>query len=116
MHNCLLNLRDIPTLPVFASVTALATSAATVPLFGLGIKPRGPSNRAYLPSFAIYCGVAISTSSLILLYQVFLRNSSSPIILAPASLAAECSLSGANTATRISLPVPCGRLTVARIF
>ncbi|CFS67438.1 Uncharacterised protein [Mycobacterium tuberculosis] len=35
------------------SATALATSAVTVPVFGLGIRPRGPSTRAMRPTLAI---------------------------------------------------------------
>ena len=51
------------TLPAFDSVTALATSSVTVPTFGFGILPCGPSTR---PSFEttgpISAGVAIATS------------------------------------------------------
>ena len=35
------------------SETAFATSAATVPLFGFGMRPFGPRRRAYLPSFGM---------------------------------------------------------------
>ena len=80
--------------------------AAAFKLFGFGINPRGPSKRAYLPNFAIYCGVATSTSKFKSSLSSCLVNSSSPIVSAPAFLAASCSLSGANTATRTSLPVP----------
>ncbi|CFE44108.1 Uncharacterised protein [Mycobacterium tuberculosis] len=40
-------------LPPLMSATALATSAVTVPVFGLGIRPRGPSTRAMRPTLAI---------------------------------------------------------------
>jgi len=41
------------TRPALASLTAFATSFVTVPLLGFGIRPFGPSVRAYLPSLAI---------------------------------------------------------------
>ena len=104
------------TFPAFASETALATSVATVPDFGFGIKPRGPSKRAYLPSFGMYCGVATKMSKFNSSLSNWLRNSSSPMMSAPAFLAAACSDSGAKTATRTSLPVPCGNATVERMF
>src|SRR5579862_9213349 len=38
------------TLPAFTSWTALATSTVTVPVLGLGIRPRGPSTFPSLPT------------------------------------------------------------------
>ena len=50
------------TLPAFISFTALATSLVTVPVFGLGIRPRGPSILPSLPTERIMSGVAITAS------------------------------------------------------
>ena len=50
------------SLPAFASRTALATSNVTVPVFGFGIRPRGPRMRPSLPTLPIWSGVAIATS------------------------------------------------------
>src|SRR3954469_19361164 len=50
------------TLPAFDSSTALATSIVTVPTFGFGILPCGPSTRPSLPTTGIMSGVAIATS------------------------------------------------------
>ena len=43
-------------LPPLMSVTALATSTVTVPVFGLGIRPRGPSTRPSRPTLPIRSG------------------------------------------------------------
>src|ERR1700758_2011083 len=50
------------TLPAFTSLMALATSKVTVPVFGLGIKPRGPSTLPSFPAERIMSGVAIGPS------------------------------------------------------
>ena len=42
--------------------TALPTLNVTVPAFGFGMRPRGPSTRPSWPSWPIWSGVAISTS------------------------------------------------------
>ena len=49
-------------LPAFDSDTALATSIVTVPTFGFGILPCGPSTRPSRPTTGIMSGVAIATS------------------------------------------------------
>src|SRR5919205_461793 len=48
--------------PPLIAVMALATSVVTVPVFGLGIKPRGPRILAIRPTLAIWSGVAIAAS------------------------------------------------------
>src|ERR1035437_1151120 len=48
------------TLPALISWMALTTS--TVPVFGLGIRPRGPSTLPSLPTERIMSGVAITAS------------------------------------------------------
>ncbi len=40
----------------------MATSNVTVPVFGFGIRPRGPSTRPSRPTLPIWSGVAIATS------------------------------------------------------
>ena len=44
------------------SVTALATSIVTVPVFGLGINPRGPRTFPSRPTFPIRSGVETTAS------------------------------------------------------
>lgn len=50
-------------LPALISSTALATSMVTVPAFGLGIRPLGPSTRPKRPTTPIMSGVATTTSN-----------------------------------------------------
>src|ERR1035438_3539671 len=50
------------TLPALVSLTAAATSKVTVPVFGLGISPRGPSALPRRPTDFIMSGVAITAS------------------------------------------------------
>src|ERR1035438_2506047 len=50
------------TLPALISLTAFATSWVTVPVFGLGISPRGPRILPSLPTERIMSGVAITAS------------------------------------------------------
>src|ERR1700749_3634733 len=48
--------------PPLISVTALATSGVTVPVFGFGIRPRGPSTRPSRPTLPIRSGVGTTES------------------------------------------------------
>src|ERR1041384_2647318 len=50
------------TLPALISLIALATSTVTVPVLGLGIRPRGPSTLPSFPTERIISGVAITAS------------------------------------------------------
>src|SRR5215831_11717116 len=50
------------TLPALVSLTAFFTSGVTVPVFGLGIRPRGPSTLPRPPTKRIMSGVAITAS------------------------------------------------------
>ena len=50
------------TLPALISFTALATSKVTVPVLGLGIRPRGPSTLPRRPAERIMSGVAMTAS------------------------------------------------------
>ena len=50
------------TLPALTSFTALATSTVTVPVFGFGIRPRGPRILPSLPTERIMSGVATTAS------------------------------------------------------
>src|SRR5436853_540437 len=48
------------TLPALISLIALATSMVTVPVFGFGIRPRGPRILPSLPTERIISGVEIT--------------------------------------------------------
>src|SRR5580698_10801899 len=50
------------TLPALISLTALATSTVTVPVLGLGMRPRGPRILPSLPTDRIMSGVAMTAS------------------------------------------------------
>src|SRR6478735_11269553 len=101
-------------LPPLMSDTALATSGVTVPVLGFGIRPRGPSTRAILPTLAIWSGVAIAASKSRKPPWIFSIRSSLRTMSAPAAVACSALSPTANTATRAVLPVPCGRFTVPR--
>jgi hypothetical protein len=58
-------------LPPLMSVTALATSIVTVPVLGLGMRPRGPSTLPSRPTLPIMSGVATTAS----------KSSQPPVIL-----------------------------------
>ncbi|MNE25308.1 hypothetical protein D3C80_1186330 [compost metagenome] len=93
-------------LPAFTSSTALPTSIVTVPVFGFGIKPRGPRIRPNAPTLPITEGIVIITSMSVQPPLILSMNSSNPTNSAPAAFAS-ASLSGVqSTNTRTSLPVP----------
>src|SRR5271167_1983122 len=96
------------------SDTALVMSGVTVPVLGLGIRPRGPRIRAIRPTLAIWSGVAIAASKSKNPPWIFSIRSSLPTMSAPAAVACSALSPTANTTTRAVLPVPCGRLTVPR--
>ena len=50
------------TLPALISLTALAMSMVTVPVFGFGISPRGPRTFPRRPTARIMSGVATTAS------------------------------------------------------
>ena len=50
------------TAPPFDALTAAATSVVTVPTFGFGIMPRGPSTLPRRPTSGIMSGVAMQRS------------------------------------------------------
>ena len=62
---CTLPYRSVrySTLPPLNSATARATLGVTVPVFGFGIRPRGPSTRPSRPTRGIMSGVAIASRS-----------------------------------------------------
>src|SRR2546421_52576 len=95
--------------PPLSSRTALPTSNVTVPTFGLGISPRGPSTRPRRPTRPMRSGVetAESNSSQFSLV-IFSTRSSAPTASAPASCASLALSPLANTTTRVVLPVPGG--------
>src|SRR5271166_2214250 len=102
------------TLPALVSFTALAISMVTVPVFGLGIRPRGPSTLPSLPAARIMSGVAMTASKSVQPSMIFCTMSSPPTNSAPASVASRCFSPLARTSTRTDLPRPCGRTTVPR--
>ena len=53
------------TAPPFDAATAAFTSIVTVPTFGFGIRPRGPSTLPRRPTSGIMSGVAMQRSKLI---------------------------------------------------
>ena len=103
------------TLPPLASLTAVETSSVTVPVLGLGMRPRGPSTRAHLRTSFMASTVAMATSkshqpSLV----IFSMRSAMPTKSAPAALAASACSPPANTQTFTFLPEPLGSFTVPR--
>src|SRR5215472_14117549 len=66
------------TLPALTSLTALATSTVTVPVLGLGMRPRGPRILPSLPTDRIISGVAITASKSVQLSDWILFTISSP--------------------------------------
>src|SRR5680860_1423794 len=96
------------------SDTAFATSGVTVPVFGFGIRPRGPSTRPRRPTLPIMSGVATTASKSSHPPLTLSISSSPPTTSAPASRAASAFSALAKTRTRAVLPVPWGRLTVPR--
>mmetsp|Transcript_13783 Transcript_13783/g.37246 ORF Transcript_13783/g.37246 Transcript_13783/m.37246 type:complete len:267 (+) Transcript_13783:494-1294(+) len=102
------------TLPPLNSFTAADTSVVTVPALGLGIRPLGPSTRPSLATLGIMSGVAMSLSNSSQPLVILSTRSSLPNTSAPAALAASRFAPCDSTATRICLPVPWGRETVAR--
>ena len=88
------------SLPAFASRTALPTSKVTVPVFGFGIRPRGPSTRPSRPTLPIWSGVAIATSKSVKPSSIRFARSAEPTTSAPASSASRALSPSAKTATR----------------
>src|SRR5215213_5910343 len=102
------------TLPAFVSRTAVATSKVTVPVFGLGIRPRGPSTLPSCPTRRIMSGVAMTASKSSQPPLMRLTASSPPVMSAPASSASLTFSPCAMTSTRTVFPTPCGSTTVPR--
>src|SRR6266566_1488426 len=96
------------TLPALTSRTARATSKVTVPIFGLGMSPRGPSTLPSRPTCPMRSGVAIVESKSMKPPWIFSTKSSAPTTSAPASRASRSFSPLANTATRTVLPIPWG--------
>ena len=96
------------------SATALPTSNVTVPVFGLGILPDGPSTRPRRPTAPIMSGVAMATSKSVKPSSTRFTRSSPPTTCAPASSASRAFSPSANTATVTERPVPWGRAMVPR--
>src|SRR5580658_5918614 len=103
------------TRPPLNSVTARATSMVTVPVFGLGMRPRGPSTRPSEPTWPMRSGVAIATSkSKKPSPWIRATRSSAPTTSAPALRASAACSPAAKTATRTLRPDPDGNDRVPR--
>ncbi len=102
------------TAPPLASLIAVVTSMVTVPTFGFGIMPRGPSTLPRRPTRPIMSGVAMQRSKLISPLFTISNRSSAPTISAPAFFASSALGPLANTATRSVRPEPLGSETTPR--
>ena len=100
--------------PPLISSTALAGFGVTVPVFGFGIRPRGPSTLPRRPTWPMSSGVETAESKLVQPSATFWMSSAPPTSSAPAAIAASAAGPVANTMTRAVLPVPWGRMTVPR--
>ena len=100
-------------LPFLVSSTAWAIFIVTVPAFGDGISPFGPSCLATGAKSLINSGVVIKTSKSVFPSLISLRRASCPAISAPAFFASSTLSSVMNTATFLVFPVPWGRIVVA---
>ena len=69
------------TLPALISLIAWATFGVTVPVFGFGIRPRGPSTLPRRPTPRIMSGVATTASKSIHPPRIFSTTSSPPTIV-----------------------------------
>src|SRR6266540_890380 len=102
------------TLPAFCSFTARAMSIDTVPTFGFGISPRGPSTLPRRPTTPIMSGVASTLSKSMNPPWIFSARSSAPTMSAPAASASFALSPFAKTAIFTALPIPCGSTTAPR--
>src|SRR5262245_5028398 len=102
------------TAPPLAAFTAAVTSMVTVPTFGLGIRPRGPSTLPRRPTSGIMSGVAMQRSKSIAPPCTFSTRSSAPTTSAPAARASSALAPRANTPTRTLRPDPFGSLQTPR--
>mmetsp|Transcript_31245 Transcript_31245/g.99923 ORF Transcript_31245/g.99923 Transcript_31245/m.99923 type:complete len:247 (-) Transcript_31245:4-744(-) len=102
------------TCPALACCTAAATSVTTVPRFGFGISPLGPSTRAALARAGSASGVASTRSKSSRPAITSATSSSAPTRSAPAARAASASAPRAKTATRTVFTPPCGSMTCPR--
>eukprot|EP00962_Isochrysis_galbana_P009413 scaffold2628_cov113-Isochrysis_galbana.AAC.11 len=93
---------------------ASTTSVTTVPRFGLGMRPFGPSTRATLARAASVSGVASTRSKSNRPFSTSSTRSSAPTTSAPAARAWSAFSPRAKTATRTDFPWPCGSSTRPR--
>src|ERR1044072_7530992 len=102
------------TLPALVSLISVATSKVTVPVFGFGISPRGPSTLPSAPTRRIMSGVAMTASKSVQPPLILVTTSSPPTKSAPASSASRSLSPWAITSTVFDLPSPCGKTIVPR--
>jgi hypothetical protein len=87
-------------------------SVATVPSFGLGIKPFGPKTLPCFPILLIIAGVQTNLVKLNLPSAIFSIRSSEPTISAPLFLASSTLSASHKTAILLFFPEPFGSFTV----
>ena len=104
------------TFPFLNSSTALAGSAVTVPLLGLGIRPLVPNIFPNWPILGIKSGVAMAMSKSSQPPLIFSTKSSCPTKSAPAFWADMAASPTAKTKIFPVLPKPAGIATTPRIF
>src|SRR3972149_6660023 len=95
-------------LPALNSFTAVSISSVTVPDFGDGILPCGPSTLPSLPTSLIISEVEIATSKSAHPPSTFFTKSSAPTSSAPAFFANAAFSPVAKTITLRLLPMPFG--------
>src|SRR5688572_25124160 len=102
------------TRPAFTALMPPAISSVTVPAFGFGIRPFGPSTRASVRTCFMASVVAMATSNSSHPSLIFFIRSARPASSAPAAIAF-CG-SSVKTITRTFLPEPLGSGVVPRTF
>ena len=90
-------------------------STVTVPVFGFGIRPRGPSTLPSLPTARIMSGVATTASKSIQPPWIFSTISSPPTMIGAGLAALPSACRRRRSPARVLvLPSPCGSTTVPR--
>src|SRR6478736_3876619 len=100
------------TRPALTALMPAAMSSVTVPDFGFGMRPFGPSTRARVRTCFMASVVAIATSKSSQPSLIFAIRSARPAWSAPAAMA--LSASSVKTMTRTFLPEPFGSGVVPR--
>ena len=101
---------DLAGLEFLDSRGDVAVAGMTVPAFGVGIRPRGPSTLPSRETWPIMsCDARATSKSSQFSFWIFWIRSSPPAKSAPASLALATLSPWVKTTTRTDLPIPCGK-------